>query len=821
MRRASTIARLRAGVLLAGVGLCALDLGGGPVRATDATWNNPATVTGMFGGTFDYNAAANWTPAIVPDGTAFFGVSTTTIVEVNNVPPVTTVGGWTFNVGASAYTFSIVNAAMLNFNGAGIAINGGSAVMDVFPTAVVQFQNSSTAGSATFDNNGATTFQDTSTAGSANITNGLVLEFQGNSTAGTATIVNNAATIFGNSSTAGNAAITNNGLLSFDDSSTAGNAGITNSGTLFFGQTGDTTYTGVISGGGTVDKTGTGTLIMTNTNTYNGATTIDGGTLQVDGSIALSSVGVNSGGTLGGNGTVGPTTVNSGGTLSPGASIGTLNVTGDLTFNAGSTYKVEVSPTAADRTNVTGAANLAGTVNAVFTGGTYTSNSYTILSAGVRNGTFDALTTSGLPFYLSASLGYTATDVLLLTLASNLQISAQTRNQSAVAGALDTAFNNGFGLLPGFGSLTQAQMPAALDALSGELHPSVQTTLIEDSFFMRHAIFGRLRQAAFGGTGNTMAALGTGGPALAYGAEAAQAYAAFPVHAAPAHLQSDYTYWATVLGNWGHTDSDGNAAKATRDLVGFVSGIDKSFGAWRLGAAAGYTSANVHVDDRASSAKVDSYHVAGYAAASFGALIARGGAAFAWHEIDANRTAAYPGFSDRLSASYHATTTQVFGELGYGIDWAGLALEPFYEYAWVGVHTGSFNEAGGAAALSGASENQDGGPCDARRPCRQVHRARRRTNAHPARDACLAARLRPRRPDDGDDLRQHRRRLHRRRPADRAGQRADRGRLRLGDQQPRLARGFLFRQDHATRRRQRRQRAVHLALLMGPRRGGG
>ena len=48
------------------------------------------------------------------------------------------------------------------------------------------------------------------------------------------------------------------------------------------------------------------------------------------------------------------TTIMSGGNLAAGNSIGTLTVNGNLTFNAGGTYTVEVSPSAADRTNVTG-----------------------------------------------------------------------------------------------------------------------------------------------------------------------------------------------------------------------------------------------------------------------------------------------------------------------------------------------------------------------------------------------------------------------------------------------------------------------------------
>ena len=72
---------------------------------------------------------------------------------------------------------------------------------------------------------------------------------------------------------------------------------------------------------------------------------------------------MNAGGTLGGTGTVGNTTIN-GGTLAPGNSIGTLTVEGNLVFAAAATYLVEVSPTTADRTNVTGTATLAGTVQA-------------------------------------------------------------------------------------------------------------------------------------------------------------------------------------------------------------------------------------------------------------------------------------------------------------------------------------------------------------------------------------------------------------------------------------------------------------------------
>jgi autotransporter-associated beta strand protein len=123
-----------------------------------------------------------------------------------------------------------------------------------------------------------------------------------------------------------------------------------------------------ISGNGAVNVL-SGTTVLAGINTYSGATTVNAGTLIVDGSIASSSrTTVSGGGTLGGSGTVGATSILSGGTFAPGPSgtPGTMTVAGNLAFQSGALYVVQVNPTTASTTNVSGTASLAGTVQANF-----------------------------------------------------------------------------------------------------------------------------------------------------------------------------------------------------------------------------------------------------------------------------------------------------------------------------------------------------------------------------------------------------------------------------------------------------------------------
>jgi hypothetical protein len=132
-----------------------------PAQAQNATWLlNPATT--------NYNDAANWTPATVPTGTAFFGA--TNVPNLTFLSVATGVGGWTFNAGAPAYTFTLGANALL-FNGGGIVINAGSATINNLIS--LSFIGPSSAGSAVINNatSGVIGFNGTSTGGNAVINN--------------------------------------------------------------------------------------------------------------------------------------------------------------------------------------------------------------------------------------------------------------------------------------------------------------------------------------------------------------------------------------------------------------------------------------------------------------------------------------------------------------------------------------------------------------------------------------------------------------------------------------------------------------------------
>ena len=173
--------------------------------------------------------------------------------------------------------------------------------------------------------------------------------------------------------------------------------GVSGSPTLTVGDGNATgAFSGVIkSSGGTLalTKIGTGTLTLSGISTFGGNTTINAGTLLVNGQITASPVTVNTGGALAGVGTIGSVvTNNAGAILYPGnGGIGTLTLSSNLTLNVTSTnrFVVTTGGVVSNSVAVTGQLSPNGSVVEINTAGTQLAAGtyYHLFTYGTTNGT--------------------------------------------------------------------------------------------------------------------------------------------------------------------------------------------------------------------------------------------------------------------------------------------------------------------------------------------------------------------------------------------------------------------------------------------------
>ena len=492
------------------------------------------------------------------------------------------------------------------------------------------------------------------------------------------------------------------GILQIGDGGASGSiaGNVVNNATLAFNRTGELAFSGVISGAGNLVKNGSGSVVLSgDSSAFAGTTSITGGTLRVNGKLG-GALAVGNGAVLGGNGTIGSgpgsaVSVGAGGAISPGNSIGTLTIAGNLTFAAGSIFQVEVAPagTAADLVHVTGNVILnGGSVFHIGANGGYDLRSqYTILSAdGTLTGSFEKVTSNFAFLTPGLSYDYAGRKVNLLLNRNDVAFAAlaATPNQIATGTAIDSIgvaannpLHNAIAQLPSNAAVVQA----AFDQLSGEIHGSAKTALIDDSSHVRDAATDRIA-SAFGDVGAPalpVMAYGDGGAALA-----------------PADTDR-LAVWGNGFGAWARTASDGNAAAFRHSSGGFVFGADAPvIDGWRLGLIGGYSHTAFSATDRTSSGDSDNWHLGLYGGGQWGGLGVRGGLAYTWHDMATQRSVTFLGFSDSLQAKYRAGTFQAFGDVGYRIDTAAARFEPFANLAYVSLHTNGFAETGGAAALS-------------------------------------------------------------------------------------------------------------------------
>ena len=474
-------------------------------------------------------------------------------------------------------------------------------------------------------------------------------------------------------------------------------------------------HTGLLDGGNlhfAPDLAGAGIILHENGTThldgdgseFSGLTSVTGGRLMVMNGLG-GSVEVRDGGFLGGVSTIGSgagttVTIGDGGTLGPGDPVGRLTIDGNLVFETGSSFEVGLrAGQISDSMAVTGTVAAAGGRVSVVTLDPETSYAngatYRILDAqGGFLSEFGGIDSESA--FLQFILDYSQTGLDLIVQAPDGPIDfsevARTRNQRATALVLNELAQTGpsLTLYNALAMLGEGAARNAFDRLSGEIHASLLTGLIDDSRHVRNAANDRIR-AAFAGVGASNA------PVLAYGPDGPAA--------ASATSDRGIAGWATAFGSWSSTDGDGNAAALDRATGGLLFGADALVtGDWRLGLLAGYSHSAFDVEGRASSGSSDNYHVGLYGGTVWKDVFFRSGLGYSWHDVGTDRSVDFTGFADRLRADYHAYTLQAFGELATRLDVDGVRFEPFANLAYVQLDTDGFTETGEAAALSSSGD---------------------------------------------------------------------------------------------------------------------
>ncbi|WP_058835917.1 autotransporter domain-containing protein [Luteimonas abyssi] len=400
----------------------------------------------------------------------------------------------------------------------------------------------------------------------------------------------------------------------------------------------------------------------------------------VDGLQTGASTWVGDNGRLGGTGTLGDTTVAAGGTVAPGRSIGTLTVDGDYVQQAGSFFEVEMTPPdQVDRLAVTGTATLeGGTVVAQRGPGVYAlGEQYDFLTAdGGIVGRFDALDTTAITPFLGLSLAYGADGVVLdVTRGASFASVADTHNRRAAAGGLD-ALSDGNALVGSLVQLFPEDAIAAVDVLSGDVHATAQSVLIDTSRHLRGTALAR----AGGGTD-------------------------------PLQAQQDpdrrFGAWVDIQRHGGRLDGDGNAAGTEYNGGNTLVGADYTFdNGLRLGVLGGIGESDLKARERQHArTDLDARYVGVYAGYAWQGLGLRGGWTHGRHDVEVERPVRYAGFEARPYAAYDATTRQAFVEAGYRFGNDQWGVEPYAQFAQVRVSADAFTESGGAAALSGQTRD--------------------------------------------------------------------------------------------------------------------
>ncbi|MCK9195930.1 MAG: autotransporter domain-containing protein [Syntrophales bacterium] len=472
------------------------------------------------------------------------------------------------------------------------------------------------------------------------------------------------------------------------------------------------TLSGNISGSGSFTKVGAGTVTLRGANTYGGGTTVNGGLFLVNNTsgsgTGTGSVTVGNNGSLGGAGTIGGKLINTG-TVSPGSSsssIGTLTVNSSYSQNNPGTLQVKVaSPTSNDLLKVGGSANINGTLETLWQGGSIPVHETvfgTILSAAAGvSGKFANLKGNRITptlylmpqydraneVYLMADRDYGASDL----------VSILTENQRAIANMLSPLANSASGdldtVLGKIDALTtDAQVAAAFDQLA-PIAGMAQTNMTSGvASFQNSNVTSRLGDLRAGVQGFSFQGLEN--LDLLY---ANSSRKPFLLASNSDDLQGmipvapDPNWGFFVRGNLVLGDQKDTAGQRGYDFRngGLTLGTDYRFSENFVGGALfGMNTAKSWINDAGSTVKLDGYTLGFYGTYFRKSFYLDGQASYGWNNFDNNRRIVFPGIDRTATASPSGGQATAYGGTGYDFSFGSWTIGPAltFQYLWMSIN---------------------------------------------------------------------------------------------------------------------------------------
>ena len=478
-------------------------------------------------------------------------------------------------------------------------------------------------------------------------------------------------------------------------------------------------YMAVQSGSsGVLNVTGIGSTVTSSGDVYVGGDALGAkGVASLNasygGELLADNVTVWDSGSLAGNGLL---TLDSGsgsltvyGKTAPGNSIGTLNVDGDVSFESGSEFEVEIDNAGnSDKLVATGditinGGNVVAKPMETLTGG---SHNYTFLRGNSVSGTFDTLDTrffSSIALFGGGSLDYDPTEAHLniTILPFNSSLVCDTSLRLEVGSALEQIANSGGNAITSeLQGLNLAQLHSSYDALGGENLPAIQESMINlSSMFMGMA---RMRMR---GVSDSLARHSSGNMLLADAGKLLDDDSTVDVdvkqplfaigNGTKFYSDKGWGFWGRAFGLSGDRESGSNLSGYNYDTVGSSFGLDRKISEQLLvGMMFGYSKTDIDISSSRDHTDVDSLHFGLYSSYDAVDWYLDTSLAYSTNQYDGKRYIDVGTIREVADAEYDGQQFGAAIQLGLRYRLNNTLIEPLAGFDLVHDHEDGYSEKG-------------------------------------------------------------------------------------------------------------------------------